>query len=96
MRLPLGARAARPANPSCRSISAVTPAASILILADLEPLEEVDGGAQGCGQAPKRRFAHRIPFGLCLRTQHLFYISFGFRFRARRSFRVPLGLRFSV
>src|SRR5437763_1106437 len=58
-------------------------------LADLELLQEVDRGAQGRAQAPESRLAHCIPFGFCLGTQHLFYISFGLRLFA-------LGLRFSV
>src|SRR5262249_588576 len=53
---------------------------SIMILGRSRALQEIDGGAQGCRQTPESRLAHRIPFGFCLRTQHLFYISFGLRF----------------
>jgi hypothetical protein len=49
-----------------------------MCFADLKPLEQVDHGAQGSGQAPERRFAHRIPLGFRVCTQHLL--------------RVPLGL----
>src|SRR5262245_33580337 len=77
-------------------------------VADLKSPEQVDDGAQGRGQAPERRFVHRIPFGLCLCTQHLpcvpfrlcvcahrlLRIAFGFRLCAQRLLRGPLGFCF--